>query len=105
MTRPLTRRAVLGVPATLAVAGLAAPALGQGSGRTGTLRFIPQADLAILDPLNTTAYPTRNHGHLCWDTLYGIDDQFVPQPQLAEGHSVEDGGLRWAFTLRTGPTF
>ena len=102
---PPTRRTVLG--ATVLSAGaaiLARPALAQG-GRPGTLRFIPQSDLTILDPLNTTAYPTRNHGHLCWDTLYGVDDASVPQPQLAEGHTVEDDGRTWLFTLRDGPTF
>lgn len=85
-------------------ASLSRPALAQGSAAR-TLRFIPQADVTILDPLGTTAYPTRNHGHMCWDTLYGIDENFVPQPQLAEGHVVEDDGKRWVFTLRDGPTF
>ncbi len=69
------------------------------------MRFIPQADVTVVDPLGTTAYPTRNHGYMCWDTLYGIDSQFRPQPQLAEGHVVEDDGKRWVFTLRDGPTF
>lgn len=99
----VTRRTILST-AGVALGGLAAPALAQGE-RASTLRFIPQSDVTILDPLNTTAYPTRNHAHMCWDTLYGIDDRFVPQPQLAEGHAVEDGGRRWVFTLRDGPTF
>ncbi len=83
---------------------LARPALAQDAKAT-TLRFIPQADVTVLDPLGTTAYPTRNHGHMCWDTLYGIDAEFRPQPQLAEGHVVEDEDRRWTFTLRDGPTF
>jgi peptide/nickel transport system substrate-binding protein len=95
-----------------AAAGLAAgtigaparPALAQGEAAR-VLRYIPQADVSILDPLNTTAYPTRNHGHMCWDTLYGLDEAFRPQPQLAAGHVVEDEGRRWTFTLRDGPTF
>src|SRR3954462_8562167 len=95
-----TRR---GVQATGAAA-LARPALAQGD-RATTLRFIPQADVTVLDPLGTTAYPTRNHGHMCWDTLSGIDSAFRPQPQLAEGHQVEDDGKRWIITLRDGPVF
>jgi peptide/nickel transport system substrate-binding protein len=83
---------------------LARPALAQGEAARA-LRYIPQADVSILDPLNTTAYPTRNHGHMCWDTLYGLDEAFRPQPQLAAGHAVEDEGRRWTFTLRDGPTF
>jgi peptide/nickel transport system substrate-binding protein len=90
--------------AGLAARGLARPALAQGEA-AHTLRFIPQADVSILDPLNTTAYPTRNHGHMCWDTLYGLDEGFRPQPQLAAGHAVEDDGRRWVFTLRDGPAF
>lgn len=97
---PTTRRTLLAG----AAAALARPALAQGD-HASTLRYIPQADVTVLDPLGTTAYPTRNHGFMCWDTLYGIDSQFRPQPQLAEGHLVEDDGKRWTFTLRDGPTF
>jgi peptide/nickel transport system substrate-binding protein len=96
----MTRRGVLAGAAT----ALACPAIAQGD-RAATLLYIPQADVTVLDPLGTTAYPTRNHGHMCWDTLYGIDSQFHPQPQLAEGHQIEDDGKRWVFTLRDGPTF
>jgi peptide/nickel transport system substrate-binding protein len=104
MTHPtLTRRAFVGTTFALGTT-LACPAIAQDN-RARTLRFIPAADVTILDPLNTTAYPTRNHGHMCWDTLYGIDDQLVPQPQLAAGHTIEDDGRRWVFTLRDGPTF
>ena len=98
------RRAVLSAAAGAGLATLPKPALARAAG-SGTLRFIPQADLTVLDPLNTTAYPTRNHAHLCWDTLYGIDERFTPYPQLAAGHTVEDDGRRWVFTLRDGPTF
>ena len=97
---PLSRRHAL-----IAGAGaLAAPRLLRAAG-SSTLRFMPQADLTVLDPLGTTAYPTRNHGHLCWDTLYGVDTEGGVWPQLAEGHVTEDGGRRWTFTLRQGPTF
>ena len=38
---------------------------------TRVLKFIPQAELAVLDPIWTTAYVTRNHGFMVFDTLYG----------------------------------
>ncbi len=99
------RRTFLGgLGASMALSALPLPAFAQGAG-SRTLRFIPQADVTVVDPLSTTAYSTRNHAHLCWDTLYGIDDGFVPQPQLAEGHRIEDDGKRWIITLRDGPTF
>ena len=49
-------------------AGLAAPRGARAQG-TGVLRFIPQIDLAFLDPHFTTAYITRGHGHMVFDTL------------------------------------
>jgi hypothetical protein len=33
-----------------------------------TLRFVAQADLKTLDPISTTAYITRNHGYVVYDT-------------------------------------
>ena len=86
------------------IAGLSAPALSQGAAAR-TLRFVPQADLALLDPIHSVAFVTRNHSLMVYDTLYGIDADFKPQPQMAEGHAVEDGGRRVAITLRPGLKF
>ncbi|WP_202614706.1 ABC transporter substrate-binding protein [Elioraea sp. Yellowstone] len=94
----MERRTVL--KAGLAV--LAAPAIAQGS---RPLRFVPHANLAVLDPVASSAYVTRNHGFLVWDTLYGLDGEYRARPQMVAGHSVEDGGLRWIFTLREGLRF
>ncbi|HYZ64517.1 MAG TPA: ABC transporter substrate-binding protein [Acetobacteraceae bacterium] len=69
------------------------------------LRFVPQADLAAVDPMWTTAYVTRNHGYLVFDTLYGLDDQYRPQPQMVEGHVFDKDGREWTLTLRQGLLF
>ena len=82
-------------------AALAAPRTGRAQAAR-TLRFIPQADLATLDPHWNTAYVTRNHGFLVFDTLYGLDEGFAPQPQMVAGHVVEADGKRWTLTLRDG---
>jgi peptide/nickel transport system substrate-binding protein len=66
----------------VASASLACPSLTRAE-PARTLRFVPDADVTILDPLATTAYTTRNHGHMCWDTLYGLDARFTPSPQRA----------------------
>lgn len=50
-----------------------------------TLKFIPQADLSILDPIWTTTYVTRNHGIAVFDTLFSVDSKFQPQPQMCDG--------------------
>lgn len=85
-------------------AALATPALAQGSA-SRVLKFIPQADLTVLDPVWTTAYVTRNHGLAVFDTLYGVDAHFKAQPQMVAGHVVENEGKEWRLTLRPGLKF
>jgi peptide/nickel transport system substrate-binding protein len=71
----------------------------------GTLRFVPHADLKILDPIWTTAYITRNHGYMIYDTLFATDANLGIQPQMVEKWSVSANRLRWSFTLRDGLKF
>ncbi len=80
-------------------AALAAPRITRSQG-TRTLKFVPYVDLAILDPMINTASQTRTHGYLVFDTLYGTDANYRPQPQMAEGHTIEDGGKLWTLRLR-----
>ena len=84
--------------------GLTRAALAQPAG-SRVVKFIPHADLGIVDPVVTTAYITRIHAFLAYDTLYGMDAQFRIQPQMVEGHVVEDEGKRWTLTLRPGLRF
>ncbi|MCQ4160466.1 ABC transporter substrate-binding protein [Roseomonas sp. GC11] len=103
----LHRRGLLrgmGGAAALLSAPLAAPALAQNS-RATTLRFVPQANLSALDPIWTTATVTTNHGFYVFDTLYGVDAQGQPQPQMVEGHELAENGLLWRFRLREGLKF
>jgi peptide/nickel transport system substrate-binding protein len=89
--------------ATLAV-GLARPSIVRAAGAR-VLKFIPQADLAVLDPVWTTAYVTRTHGMMVFDTLYGSDANFQPQPQMIEGAQTGADGKEWKLTLRDGLKF
>ena len=70
-----------------------------------TLRFVPQADLSILDPGITTATITRNHGFMVYDTLYALNAAGEPVPEMVAGHQVEDDGRTWVLTLRDGLRF
>src|SRR5258708_34714749 len=84
-------------------AGLIALAAAPASGVAETvLRFIPQADLRSLDPIWTTAYVTRNFGYLVFDTLFALDKEFKPQPQMVDSWTVSDDKLTYKFTLRDG---
>lgn len=100
----MKRREMLAFPAAV----LAAPSVVRAQGTAGArslLRFVPQADLALLDPVFNTALVTRNHAMMVYDQLYGLDESYEPRPQLAAGHVIEDEGRRWRITLREGITF
>ncbi len=84
-----------------AAASLAAPSVSRADARR-TLRFIPQADLTILDPHANTAYVTRNHAYMVYDTLYGLNGRLQPSGQMVAGHTIEDDGRLWTLTLRDG---
>ena len=85
------------------VAGLSAPAaMAQGQ---KVLKFIPQADLRILDPITTTAYITRNHGYMIYDTLFATDAKFQVQPQMVDKYELSKDQLTYTFTLRDGLKF
>ena len=100
----LTRRQFLASTAA-AAATLATPALAQTPKRGGTLRFIPIGDLKILDPIWTTAYITRDHGYMIWDTLFATDANFQIKPQMVDKHTTSRDGMKWSFTLRDGLRF
>ena len=63
------------------------------------LKFIPQADLRILDPISTTAYITRNHGYMVYDTLFAMDEKFQVKPQMVDKFDVSKDQLTYTFTL------
>ena len=69
------------------------------------MRFIAQSDLYVLDPIWTTAYITRNHGYMAFDTLFAIDDRFKPKPQMVGDYTVSPDKLQYSFTLRDGLKF
>ncbi|HEY4254095.1 MAG TPA: ABC transporter substrate-binding protein [Roseomonas sp.] len=87
-----------------AAIGLARPALAQPAAAR-VLKYVPQSDLTVLDPVVTTAYITRTHALMVYDQLYGLDSQLRPQPQMVEGHTVDQDGKLWTFRLREGLLF
>ena len=100
----MKRRTFLAGSAAALATPLGAPSIARAQG-SRVLKFIPQSDVTIFDPIWTTAYVTRNHGYLIFDTLYGFDGKFEPQPQMVEGHVVENDGKLWKLTLRDGLTW
>src|SRR5262245_8770318 len=85
-------------------AALAAPVILRADAQK-TITFVPHADLASLDPVWTTADITRNFALAVYDTLYGYDAEFKAQPQMIEGHILENEGNQWDLKLRDGLKF
>src|SRR6478736_1743516 len=90
--------------AAAGAATLARPAIAQGTAAR-TLKFIPETNLAILDPIVTTAAVSTTHGYCVFDNLFAVDDQLRPQPQMAAGATVSDDGRTYEITLRDGLKF
>jgi peptide/nickel transport system substrate-binding protein len=72
---------------------------------TMTLRFVAGSDLRVLDPIWTTAYITRNHGYMVFDTLFALDSKFKPHPQMVGNYSISQDQLLYGFKLRNGLQF
>ncbi len=61
--------------------------------------------LSSLDPIWTTAPGTRLFGYLVYDQLIAMDENYNPQPQMAEGWTTEDEGRSYTISLRDGLKF
>ena len=81
----------------VAAALLAAPAQSQS-----VLRVAPETLSRILDPHFTTSFTTRDLGYLIFDTLFAVDENFEPKPQMVESYTVSPDKLTYVLILRPG---
>jgi peptide/nickel transport system substrate-binding protein len=65
------------------------------------LSVVMHSDLRVIDPIFSTAYITRDHGYMVYDTLLATDSNFKIRPQMADW-KVSDDKLTYTFTLRDG---
>ncbi|NOJ38879.1 ABC transporter substrate-binding protein [Bradyrhizobium australiense] len=93
-----TALSVLALSAALASLALTSRAVAAGK---KTVTAVMHSDLRIIDPGFTTAYITRDHGYMVYDTLLATDSNFKIQPQMADW-KVSDDKLTYTFTLRDG---
>ncbi len=95
------------------LASLAMVALGVLSGalplaaqaQNNVLRIVPHSNLAVLDPIWTTAYMSRNHGYMIYDTLFGTDENGKVKPQMVDSWTESPDHRLWTFKLRPGLEF
>jgi len=88
---------VLALSVALTSQAMTSQAMAKGK----TITAVMHSDLRIIDPLFTTAYITRDHGYMVYDTLLATDSDFKIQPQMADV-KVSDDKLTYTFTLRDG---
>ena len=81
---------------------LAALAFASSAAAQSTLKAVMHSDLKVLDPIWASAQISRTHGYLVYDTLFGLDADLKPQPQMVAAWSVDPAGLVYSFTLRDG---
>jgi peptide/nickel transport system substrate-binding protein len=70
-----------------------------------TIKVVMHAPLRVLDPIFTNAYVTRNHGYLVFDTLFSLDNEGKPQPQMVDSYKLSADKLTYTFKLRSGLKF
>jgi peptide/nickel transport system substrate-binding protein len=98
------RRFIKTAAASATLLGLRTSASAQST-RRRTLRAVMQGDLRSFDPIWTSASITTYHGALIYDTLFGVNEDMKPQPQMVGKYGVSDDKLTWTFELRDGLKF
>src|ERR1051326_4013514 len=88
--------------AIVAAAGLVGATSPAAAQNKVVLRSVPIGNLKVVDPIWTTAYITRNHAYMVWDTLFALDADNKPQPQMVDTWSVSPDKLTYTFILREG---
>jgi peptide/nickel transport system substrate-binding protein len=67
-----------------------------------TIKAVMHSDVKIVDPIWTTAYITRNHGYMIYDTLFAMDEKGEVKPQMVEKYDESADKTTYVFTLRDG---
>ena len=97
----ISRRNFTTIASALSVLALSAALSPQAFAAGKTITAVMPSDLRVIDPIMTTAYITRDHGYMVYDTLLATDSSFKIQPQMADW-KVSDDKLTYTFTLRDG---
>ncbi len=96
-----TKSILPGAARMLCGAVLASALLAAQPAGAQTVTAVMQSGLRVMDPVVSTAFLTRDHGYMIYDTLLGVDANFKIQPQMASWQASADGKT-YTFTLRDG---
>ena len=99
------RRGLLSGAAAAAAIAVSLAATAPAAIAETVLKVVPHSGLKILDPIWTTAYITRNHGYMIYDTLFTLDPEGNIQPQMVDSVERSADGKTVTITLRDGMTW
>ena len=71
----------------------------------GTINYVPQGSIKIIDPIATGAIVTGTVGRHAYDQLFWRDKNYVIYPQMLESWNLSDNGKEYTFKVRPGQTF
>lgn len=92
--------------AILAILGGCGSAPGDCDARfRGEVRYVPDGDLTIIDPFVSTSSVTMSHAYMVYDTLFALDGEGRPRPQMVGKFRHDDDFRTWHFRLRPGLAF
>src|SRR5215468_10587537 len=70
-----------------------------------TITAVMHADVKIFDPIVNTADITSYFALMVFDTLFSLDQNLTPQPQMVGNYKVSADALTYTFVLRDGLKF
>ena len=76
-------------PTALAFSSVSTERASAAAGGKKTITAVMHSDLRIIDPILTTAYITRDHGYMVYDTLFAMDSNFQIKPQMVDKWGTE----------------
>ena len=71
----------------------------------GTINYVPQGSIKIIDPIATGAIVTGTVGRHAYDQLFWRDKNYEIYPQMLESWNLSDDGKEYTFKVRPGQTF
>ena len=95
-----------GLIRSLAAATALAAALATGDASAQkVLRYVPQANMGTMDPVNNLSSVTHQHSWRIYDNLFGEDTAGNVHPQMVESYQLSQDGLTYTIKLRPGIKF
>ena len=93
-------------PSVAAVRPASRPIEAGGMAKSGgTIKYVPQGSIKIIDPIATGAIVTGTVGRHAYDQLFWRDKNYEIYPQMLESWNLSDDGKEYTFKVRPGQKF